>query len=598
MLSIEEIFEVVNEKGTILENKDEKIDRYKHWITFYRRNIDLFAEDVLGIKLKPFQKIMLLEMADGDITDIVTSRGLSKTFITALFSIIMSLLYSNQEVLVVSFTLSQSNGLIEDKIIKELADPKNGLSPVLRQLVIDGWMQFKKDQNTNARYVEFGNGSKIYAAVCGESTRGSRSTITITDECVLVKKTDYDSIIEPTLRPRQFAGRPIDYDEETKQLFLSSAKAKTNWYYRHLKNCVVEHYRNKKIKYNFYCGDIFVAVCNGIQTKNQYLQRKKDSDPFSFQSEYLNVWLGSSEDSLYQLEDFENNQRLEKAFIPRNKFDYLENKKIDYKFSSDWIRFLSCDIALATGQDDDNSVFILGCINKNTGERRIEYIIPKHGLNTLMQVVFMKRLFYEYQSTYCIMDVKGVGQGVFDLLTVTTNDTEYGTIYPAWTVCRDNMLQISSDSVMNDKIKRTIEIETASEIIIPYAGNAELNSQGHLALRKALRDGYISLLKDDAEIKAVLEDKDPKFVTKTAEQKAEILMPYLQTRLMINEAISLNTKITEMGYVKLSEAVRTDTKDRYMTLMMANLLADKIQLKYQKDTEPDWTDDDWAWLAG
>ena len=67
---------------------------------------------------------------------------------------------------------------------------------------------------------------------------------------------------------------------------------------------------------------------------------------------------------------------------------------------------------------------------------------------------------------------------------------------------------------------------------------------------------------------------------------------------MINEAISLNTKITEMGYVKLSEAVRTDTKDRYMTLMMANLLADKIQLKYQKDTESDWTVDDWAWLAG
>jgi hypothetical protein len=82
------------------------------------------------------------------------------------------------------------------------------------------------------------------------------------------------------------------------------------------------------------------------------------------------------------------------------------------------------------------------------------------------------------------------------------------------------------------------------------------------------------------------------------EQKAEILMPYLQTRLMINEAISLNTKITEMGYVKLLEAVRTDTKDRYMTLMMANLLADKIQLKYQKNNEPDWTDEDWAWLAG
>jgi hypothetical protein len=35
-----------------------------------------------------------------------------------------------------------------------------------------------------------------------------------------------------------------------------------------------------------------------------------------------------------------------------------------------------------------------------------------------------------------------------------------------------------------------------------------------------------------------------------------------------------------------------------MALNYANLLADKIQLKYQKDAEPDWTVDDWAWLAG
>lgn len=597
MLTVEQVMEVVQEKGTILEDKEEQLNRYKHWITFWRRNIDIFAEDVLGLKLKPFQKIMLLEMADGDITDIVASRGLSKTYITALFAIIMCLLYSKQEVLVVSFTLSQSNGLIEEKIMRELTDPKNGQSPILRQMIIDGWIQFKKDQNTNARIVEFGNNSKIYAAVCGESTRGSRSTIVITDECVLVKKTDYDSIVEPTLRPRQFDGRPIDYNEETKQIFLSSAKTKTSWYYRHLKNCVEEHYRNKRIKHNFYCGDIFTAVCSGIQSKNQYLSRRKQSDPFSFQMEYLNAWLGSSEDALFQLEDFETNQRLEEAFYPRSKYDFISNKPNKYNFSNDWIRILAVDIALSTGQDDDNSIFILGCVNKHTGERKVEYIVPKHGLNTLTQVVFMKRLFYEYKADYCIQDTKGVGQGVYDLLTTTTTDAEYGTIYPAWTVNRETILQISSDSVINDKIKRTID-QDGQEVLIPYAGNQELNSIGHLSVRKALRDGYLSLLKDESEKQAKIEDKDPTFVMKSAEEKANILLPFMQTRLMINEAISLETKITESGNVKLSEAVRTDTKDRYMTLMMFNFLADKIQLKYQKDTEPDWTYDDWSWLAG
>lgn len=78
MLKSEEILDIVKEKGTILDDKDAQLERYKEWIYFYRLNIDLFCEDVLGIKLKPFQKIMLLEMADGDVTDIVASRGLSK----------------------------------------------------------------------------------------------------------------------------------------------------------------------------------------------------------------------------------------------------------------------------------------------------------------------------------------------------------------------------------------------------------------------------------------------------------------------------------------------------------------------------------------
>ena len=78
MLNTEEILNIVQEKGTVLDNKDAQLQRYKEWIYFYRLNIDLFCEDVLGIKLKPFQKSMLLEMADGEVVDIVASRGLSK----------------------------------------------------------------------------------------------------------------------------------------------------------------------------------------------------------------------------------------------------------------------------------------------------------------------------------------------------------------------------------------------------------------------------------------------------------------------------------------------------------------------------------------
>lgn len=377
------------------------------WTTFYRRNMDIFITDYLEIPLFLFQRHMILTMQENDITDDMASRGSSKSFIVANFANAWALLYPNCNILITSFTLNQSNNIIEEKIDKELSNPKSGISPILRQMRIDGYIEIKKDQNTGAKYVEYGNGSKIFAVNCGESARGHRAQIVITDECVLIKKKDYEEIIEPTLTQRSFVGKPSDYIEEPKQIFLSSAKTKTNWMWKHLRNCVSEHYTNKRIKFGFFAVDIFSAIASGIQTKNQYIQRKKTVDDMSFQQEYLNIFLGNNENSIFKFEDFEENQILEVPFYPRDIYDTLSNEKNKYNYSDDWVRILVSDIALATGNENDNTVFIFCAINKDSGERRIENVIAKNGLNTLEQVVLMKRYFYEYKATYFMMDSKG-----------------------------------------------------------------------------------------------------------------------------------------------------------------------------------------------
>ena len=76
------------------------------------------------------------------------------------------------------------------------------------------------------------------------------------------------------------------------------------------------------------------------------------------------------------------------------------------------------------------------------------------------------------------------------------------------------------------------------------------------------------------------------------------MLPFIQTKYMINEAISLEVKMMENGNIKLQEAKRTDVKDRYMTLAMGNLLADKIYNKYNKQNESEEVNlDDWQWLS-
>ena len=83
---------------------------------------------------------------------------------------------------------------------------------------------------------------------------------------------------------------------------------------------------------------------------------------------------------------------------------------------------------------------------------------------------------------------------------------------------------------------------------------------------------------------------------KSAEEKADILIPFVQTRFMINEAVSLEVKFTETGLIKLQEAKRTDTKDRYMTFGMFCLFGDKLYNKYCKN-DNDNDDIDWDNVA-
>ena len=574
---------IIEEKKKQNLTKEEKEANIIEWNTFFKQNIDIFCTDFLEIPLFQYQKNMLIEIQESEIATLVCSRGSSKSFCTAIASLYFALLRSNCNVLVVSLTLSQSNLLISSKIDRELSNPKTGISPILRQLRKDGWMEIKKDANTGGYIVELANGSKIYACALGESLRGNRSQVVILDESAICSKTLYQQVAEPTLTQRQFRGKPSDYIEATPQIFLSSAKSRTNWLWKFLVNTVNGYYNKySRTKYGFMCVDVLSAVASKIQSPSQYHQRKKNTDDLTFQQEYMNIFIGSNENSIFKIEDFEQNQILETPFYPTTIDDILDSKDNKYVFSDDWIRIISCDIALATGEDNDNSIYIFMAINKHTGERRMENLDMKNGLNTVYQVMLLKRYFYDYKASYLIIDVKGNGAGVYDLLTTETYDTDYNKLYSAWTVCLDKDLQISSDVVMNDKIQRTVSSD-AMEVVIPYAGTSELNSQMHLLLRKALKDQTISFLKDDSEMQYKIEDTDPTFITKSSEEKAFIINPFLQTRLMINESVALEVKFMENGNVKLSEAKRTNTKDRYMTLAMANLLAEKIYNKYLKD---------------
>lgn len=572
--------------------QEEKEANIIEWNHFWKNNLDIFAEDFLEIPLHPFQHNLLIEIQESDIATLVCSRGSSKSFCTAIAAICFALTRSNCTVLVVSMTLAQSNLLISSKIDKELSNTKTGLSPVLRQLRQDGWMNIKKVKETDGLVVEFGNGSKIFSGALAESLRGNRAQIVILDEAAICSKTLYQQVAEPTLTQRQFSGRPSDYKEEPKQVMLSSARNRTNWLWKFLVNTVNGYYNPRsRTKYGFMCVDVLSATAAGIQSPAQYYQRKKNTNDLDFQQEYMNIFLGSSEDSLFKYEDFEANQNLCNAFYPRTLRQFVDKEENPYQYRDADIRFIVCDLAVATGESNDLTCLICGKLNTDTNKLAVENVTTYSGLNSMEQAKYMKRMFYEYKAQYFVADLKGLGNVIFDILTVETFDNEFGITYPAWTVNTDKELQISSDIVVNDKIERTMS-KDAKSVIIPFAGTSELNNMMHLTTRKILKDGNVCLLVDDYDKRNQLESTDPTFITKSAEEKSDILIPFVQTRFMINEAVALEVKFTEAGLIKLQEAKRTDTKDRYMTFGMFCLFGDKLFNKYCKNDNED-NDIDW-----
>ena len=285
--------------------------------------------------------------------------------------------------------------------------------------------------------------------------------------------------------------------------------------------------------------------------------------------------------------------------MPRNFDDFLDNKENEtVKLNDDVIRIMALDVAVAIGSDNDNSAILFGKYNIKTNHLDIDYCETLNGMNTLDQVIYIKRMFYEYQADYIVMDATGVGASLYDNLTAETFDEEYATTYPAWTINREKDLQIVSNKVLMDKIQRTVD-DKAKEVIVAIVGTTELNTNVHLAVRQALSDKTLSLLLDSEDIEQRLSVDDPKWVTLTSEQKRDRLLPHLTTRFMINEAVGLNAE-RRGANIKVIENANA-TKDLYMALAYLvyfafNKLANRYAKKENEDDD-EFNIDDWQCLA-
>ena len=307
-------------KSTIKEVDMSKARRDKliDWITFYRRNMHRFIEHYFGIKLHPYQVLLIYLMSISDSFVAICSRGVGKAWLLGVFACAKAVLYPRSEIVVVSSTKQQAGIIVSDKITSLQNDYPN-LAREIKKLT----------ENMNKWQVDFHNGSVIKIVASRDSSRGKRSTFTIYEEFRLIDKKVLDAVIRPFsyIRQAPYLKNPkySRLGEEPKEVFISSAYRKYLWWFDETKKNIVNMIKGDNS--GFIAIDFVVSIRHNIKTARQIKNEISKMDEITAQEEYLNIPYGENSDAYFKLKMFDRARTIKKAFYPQRMetYDFKKN---------------------------------------------------------------------------------------------------------------------------------------------------------------------------------------------------------------------------------------------------------------------------------
>lgn len=529
------------------------------WTAYYRCNPARFAHDYLHLDLRLFQKILLIMMNLSMEFVFIGSRGIGKTFLSAIFCVIRCILYPGTRICIASGTRGQSINVLE-KIIQELKPN----SPELAAEIDD---KETKINGTNAQIV-FKNTSVIKVVTASDTSRGNRATLLLLDEFRMISKDVIDTILRKflTLRrmPRYSAlskeDRKAEYNKEkNKTMYLSSAYWADHWSYAKCNDAydAMEDNVNK----SFVCSlPYHLSIKEGLLDRDlvEAEVRETGFSEIKFSMEYAALFYGVADGSFFDYDSISKNRKILYPMMPDRYATLLGNNnkvRIAQKQAGE-LRILSADIALMSSKKNNNdatAIFINQLMPTKAGKysNNIIYCDCCEGLHTEDQALVIRKLYEEFQCDYIVLDTQGVGIGVFDMLAREMYDIESGEIYPPLSCCNDSTMAERCSS------------RDAEKVIWSIKANAALNSECAILLREGFRSGKIRLLVQEYDGEQNMNELKG-FASLSPMQKEKLLIPYKHTTLLINELINLQHD-ESAGRVKLKEKAGM-RKDRYSSL--------------------------------
>ena len=523
-----------------------------------------------------FQKILIVMMNWSVVTVFIGSRGIGKTFISAVYAVIRCILYPGTKICIASGTRGQSINVLE-KILLELKPNSRELSAEIdeKQTRLNG---------TEAQII-FKNTSYIKVVTASDSARGNRANLLILDEFRMISKDVIDTILRKFLTLRRMPRynelskkeRKEAYTrEKNRTMYLSSAYFVDHWSY--LKCTDTFKFMLDDTRHQFVCGLPYqLSIAEGLLDEETVIDEMSETDfnEIKFMMEYEALWYGNTEGSFFEYDSIAKNRRIKYPMLPGRAASLVNNAaqvRIVPKQPGE-LRILSADIALMSSKKHNNdatAIFVNQLMPTKAGRysSNIVYAESAEGLRTEDQALSIRKLFDEFECDYIVLDTQGIGLGVFDCLARDIVDSDSGEIYPALSCCN------------NAEMAERCVVQGAAKVIWSIKANPQMNSECAYLLREGFRSGRIRLLMTEYDSEENL-NAIKGYKTLPIEDKMMIQLPYIHTTLLIDEIVKLQCEDAGGGRIKISERSGM-RKDRYSSLSYNYYVALQLENRMAK----------------
>ena len=240
----------------------------------------------------------------------------------------------------------------------------------------------------------------------------------------------------------------------------------------------------------------------------------------SFDREYRSVWSGDAENAYFSSEVFDKHRQL---LQPEYEHSGRSSKNAYYLLGIDVGRI---------GCTTEACVFKITPQPQGSAIKSLVNIYTYDAEDFEQQAIKIKKLFYKYKCRVAAIDANGLGVGFIDFMTKAQIDPETGDELPPFGV------EGGTFDEVHEQYKKIKGDNIEKDAMYLIKANAPINTEAHAYVQTQLSSGKIKLLIDEREASTKL------MSTKvgqnmTPEQRAEYLMPFVQTSILKDQMLNL-----------------------------------------------------------